>query len=151
MEGAFSVVPVSQTYRADWDELYAGYARFYESPQTAEMRERVWNWLHDERHEVEGFVAVTEAGHAIGLAHYRPFARPLAGNVGGFLDDLYVAPEWRGHGVAEALIAAVVAEGRRRGWSVIRWITSERNVRARRLYDRVADESEWITYQIPLI
>lgn len=133
--------------RADWDRLYAGYASFYGVAQTAEMRDRVWSWIHDPGHEVEGFVAEGEGG-LVGLAHFRAFARPLSATTGGFLDDLFVAPEARGTGVAEALIGAVAEEGRRRGWSVIRWITAEDNARARKVYDRVAQATRWVTYDL---
>jgi GNAT superfamily N-acetyltransferase len=146
----FSIMAIGTAERRDWEELYAAYARFYESPQTAEMRERVWAWLHDPATGLDGRMAVDGAGTGIGLVHYRPFLRPLAGNVGGFIDDLYVTPPWRGRGVAEALVDIVASEGQRRGWSVLRWITSESNHRARRFYDRIAEESDWITYQIRL-
>jgi GNAT superfamily N-acetyltransferase len=146
----FRIVPIAETHRGDWDKLYAAYAEFYRSPQTAEMRDRVWGWLHDTGHELGGLIATDETGRGIGLAHYRPFTRPLAASVGGFLDDLFVAPEWRGSGVADALVAAVAEEGRRRGWVVIRWITAEENDRARAFYDRIAEKTHWVTYQIPL-
>ena len=61
-----------------------------------------------------------------------------------------MTPPWRGRGVAEALVEIVASEGQRRGWSVLRWITAESNYRARRFYDRIAEESDWITYQIRL-
>ena len=89
-------------------------------------------------------------GTLIGLAHYRVFARPLSASTGGFLDDLFVDPAARGSGAAEALLQALAAEGRNRGWTVIRWITAEDNYRARGLYDRVADRTKWVTYDIRL-
>jgi len=137
----------TETDRTDWDRLYAGYAEFYGVAQTPAMRDRVWGWVHDPSHEVECFLAEGEGG-LVGLAHFRTFARPLSGTVGGFLDDLFVAEEARGSGAAEALIRAVAEAGRQRGWSVIRWITAEDNARARRLYDRVARQTPWITYDL---
>lgn len=56
----------------------------------------------------------------------------------------------RGSGAAEALLQAVADEGRRRGWTVIRWITAHDNRRARGLYDRVAERTKWLTYDIIL-
>lgn len=133
--------------RAAWDRLYAGYSEFYGVAQTSEMRNRVWGWIQDPAHEVEALVVEGEGG-LVGLAHFRAFARPLSATVGGFLDDLFVAPEARGSGAAEALIRAVAEEGRLRGWSVIRWITAGDNARARRLYDRVARQTPWVTYDL---
>lgn len=137
-------------HKGDWERLYAGYAAFYKVAQTAEMREKVWSWLMDPAHEVKGFVARNEAGKIIGITHYRPYARPLMASTGGFLDDLFVDPDHRGSGAAEALIAAVTEEGRRRGWTVIRWITAEDNGRARAVYDKLATKTAWVTYDIKL-
>src|SRR5690606_32602083 len=110
--------------RAAWEGLYAGYAAFYRVTQTPEMRARVWDWILDPAHETEALVAVAGDGRLLGLAHFRAFARPLSASTGGFLDDLFVAPEARGQAVADALIAALAEEGRARGWTVIRWITA---------------------------
>ncbi len=135
--------------RPEWERLYAGYAAFYKVAQSPEMRATVWGWLHDPAHQTRGLVA-EDQGRLIGLAHFRPFARPLSASTGGFLDDLYVEPAARGSGAADALIAALAEEGRTQGWSVIRWITAEDNYRARALYDRVAEKTRWATYDLRL-
>lgn len=134
---------------AEWARLYAGYAAFYGVTQTDEMRARVWGWLHDDSHSTKGFVARGATG-LIGLAHYRPFARPLSASTGGFLDDLFVDPQARGSGAAAGLIDAVQKRGREQGWTVLRWITAEDNAPARGLYDRVAQATKWVTYDIKL-
>jgi GNAT superfamily N-acetyltransferase len=140
------IVPLAERHRAAWELLYAGYAAFYRVTQTPEMRAKVWGWIMDPTHEVKAFVAEDESGQAIGLAHFRPFARPLAAATGGYLDDLFVAPGHRGARIADALIEAVAEEGRRRGWSVIRWITADDNYRGRSVYDRLATRTMWVTY-----
>lgn len=140
------IVALQARHREDWERLYAGYAAFYRVEQTPEMRARVWGWIMDPAHEVKAFVAEDATGRAVGLAHFRPFARPLSASTGGFLDDLFVDPGTRGQRVADALIEAVAEEGRRRGWSVIRWITADDNYRGRGVYDRLATRTMWITY-----
>lgn len=141
---------ISPKDREQWEKLYAEYAGFYGVDQSAEMRDRVWSWLHDAQHEVSGLVA-EHGGSIVGLAHFRPFSRPLAAQTGGFLDDLFVAPQMRGHRIADALIEAVAEEGRRRGWSLIRWITKEDNYRARGVYDRLAGRTDWVTYDLSIV
>ena len=113
------------------------------------MRDKVWSWIHDPAHEVRGFVA-EDQGHLVGLAHFRPFARPLSASTGGFLDDLFVNPDLRGKGIARALIAAIAEEGRAQGWSSIRWLTAPDNTTARALYDQLATATPWVTYEIKL-
>jgi len=141
--------PISHDDRPAWEQLYSGYAAFYNVTQTAEMRARVWSWLIDPAHEVNGLVAQTDQG-LIGLAHYRPFARPLSASTGGFLDDLFVAPDARGTGAGRALIAALADISREKGWTVLRWITADSNQTARALYDQVAVQTPWVTYDIKL-
>ena len=143
-----ATLPLQPGHREAWDRLYAGYAAFYGVAQTPAMRDTVWGWIMSLEHETEGFGALAADGALIGLAHFRPFTRPLSATVGGFLDDLFVDPAHRGSGAADALIAAVAEEGRKRGWSVIRWITAKDNARARKVYDRLAAETPWVTYDI---
>jgi ribosomal protein S18 acetylase RimI-like enzyme len=150
MADKLTIRPIAPADREGWNRLYAGYAAFYLVTQTDAMRDRVWSWLMDSTNEINGLVAEDADGKLIGLAHFRPFARPLAASVGGFLDDLFVDPDARGSGAADALMEALKAEGVKRGWSVIRWITAEDNYRARKLYDRMAEKTRWVTYDIKL-
>lgn len=144
------IVPLAEEHRADWERLYAGYAAFYKVAQTAEMRARVWGWLRDPEHEVEGLVALDAAGRPIGLTHFRPYSRPLMAVTACFLDDLFVDPAARGSGAAQSLIGAVAEIAGSRGWSLLRWITAENNYRARAVYDRLAVRTDWVTYDVKL-
>ncbi|NTJ41567.1 GNAT family N-acetyltransferase [Agrobacterium larrymoorei] len=134
--------------RAGWDVLYQGYAAFYNVVQTAEMRDTVWAWLHDDSKESRGLVAVDADGRLTGITHFRPFARPLSATTGCYLDDLFVSPSARGTGCAEALIEGVKAVALSEGWSVVRWITAENNYRGRAVYDKLATRTNWVTYDI---
>ena len=145
-----TIVPITPEHRDAWERLYAGYAAFYKVDQTPEMRATVWGWLQDLDHEVTGFLALNDAGKPIALAHFRPFSRPLSATTGGFFDDLFVDPQARGSGAAQAIFAAIAEEGKKRGWSVIRWITAEDNYRGRSVYDRVGAKTKWVTYDMTL-
>ncbi|NVO05240.1 MAG: GNAT family N-acetyltransferase [Rhodoferax sp.] len=145
-----SIRPPQAADRQAWDALYQGYARFYQVEQSAEMRDRVWGWLQDAAHECQCLMAFDESGRAVGLAHFRAFARPLSASTGGFLDDLFVDPAARGAQAGTQLIAAIEALGKKQQWSVIRWITADNNYRARSAYDKIATRTGWITYDIKL-
>ena len=145
-----TIRPPHAADRAAWDALYQGYAHFYQVEQTPEMRDRVWAWLLDAAHESQCLMAFDEAGQAIGLAHFRAFARPLSATTGGCLDDLFVDPAARGAQAGTQLINAIKAYGAQKNWSVIRWITADNNYRARAGYDRIATRTAWITYDIKL-
>jgi GNAT superfamily N-acetyltransferase len=145
-----TIRPPQASDRAAWDALYQGYARFYQVEQTAEMRDRVWGWLFDDAHECQCLMAFDANAKAIGLAHFRAFARPLSATTGGFLDDLFVDPEARGSQAGTQLIDAIKAYGAKKNWSVIRWITADNNYRARTAYDKIATRTAWITYDIKL-
>jgi GNAT superfamily N-acetyltransferase len=145
----WTVRPVDLGDERRWRELYAGYAAFYKVQQTTEMASRVWSWLHDPAHSVQGIVAVDADGEVQGLAHYREFARPLTASAGGFLDDLFVEPTLRGSGAADALLDELKRIAAERGWTVVRWITADDNYRARGKYDQHATRTPWVTYDMP--
>jgi ribosomal protein S18 acetylase RimI-like enzyme len=138
---------VEQADRDQWDRLYCGYADYYQVETDMPRRDRLFAWLLDPGHVCCGLVAETDTG-LIGLAHYRSMPSPLRGAEVGFLDDLFVDPEQRGSGAAEALLRSVDDIAAERGWPVVRWITRDTNYRARGLYDRLSHRSDWITYEM---
>jgi ribosomal protein S18 acetylase RimI-like enzyme len=138
--------PVQSNEFFPWHAVYTGYGEFYETPLHDEKAVLVWSWIIDDSNELECLVAVDENGEVVGLAHFREFARPLAGSRGLYLDDLYVMPEKRKQGIASALIEGVADVGRARGASIVRWITAKDNETARSLYKNVAEKTQWVTY-----
>jgi ribosomal protein S18 acetylase RimI-like enzyme len=131
-----------------WLDLYAGYGEFYETPVTDEKALLVWSWITDPEHSLEAYFAVDAEGTPIGLAHVREFARPLDGSTGLYLDDLFVLPDARGEGAGTALLEKLRNLAQERGLSVVRWITAKDNQTARRLYDRMAEKTKWVTYDL---
>jgi ribosomal protein S18 acetylase RimI-like enzyme len=147
-----TVRPIIPSDRQQWAGLFRGYREFYRLAPDETVVDRVWDWLSDDSHEVNAFVAVTaepeEAGVLVGLAHYRRFSRPSSGTAGIYLDDLFADPDVRGRGIGRALLAELAALAAAENRSVVRWITAEDNVTARRLYDAVAKATPWVTYDM---
>ncbi|UOR01670.1 GNAT family N-acetyltransferase [Leucobacter allii] len=145
---AVSVRPIAPEDRAAWERLYRGYRAFYAAADDPDAIETVWSWLHDDAHEVRGLLA-EHAGEPVGIAHFRSYARPLTASRGLFLDDLFTAAEARGSGAGTALLDRLAEIARDEGATVVRWITDEGNGTARRLYDRLAQQTRWVTYDLP--
>lgn len=131
-----------------WRELYAEYAEHYQVPVDSRHQDLVWSWGMDPAHSTEIWLAVDEVGVAQGLAHIRPFTRPLAGSLGGFLDDLVVARSARRSGAVDALLAALAEIAVKKSWTVLRWITADDNHRARRVYDAYALRTMWLIFDM---
>ena len=147
---SFIVGPPAPEDAAIWRELYRGYAEFYEDRVTDAQLDLVWSWILDPDHDVKALLVRDATGKAVGLAHYRPYFRPLAAAVAGHLDDLFVEPGSRGTGAVDALFDALRTIARQRGWSKIRWVTADDNHRARSKYDRVAERTRWVIYDMPV-
>lgn len=146
---AVGVRPAEPADFLRWRALYQGYADFYGVNQPDESAQQVWSWIHDPKHEMQALVATDQADSVVGLAHYRPFSRPLSATVGCWLDDLYVEPESRGGGAADALLTELAQLAKNNHWSVVRWITADDNHRARSKYDQLATRTQWVTYDMP--
>ncbi len=130
---------------ARWRELFRAYREFYRLEPSEEIVSRVWSWLTDPDHECQGLVAEAE-GTIVGIADYRRFSRPSTGSVGIWLDDLFTDPRARGRGAGRALIGRLQSIAAAEGCSVIRWITADDNAQAQVLYDDVATQTNWLTY-----
>ena len=144
------VTPLRPADRPAWDGLFRGYLEFYEEPATAEHLEVVWSWLTAPDYPLAGIVVRTDRdAEPVGLAHYRPYPRPLHATVGCYLDDLFVAPVARGTGAVDALLHRLCELCSENGWEGVRWITREGNARARSTYERLAQRTGLITYEMP--
>ena len=139
--------PIKKEDKAHWEKLYKSYAEFYKVEMNDKILQTVWNWLHDKNHEVEGLVYQVDE-YIVAIAHYRRMPRPLFGKDIGFLDDLFVDPNHRGKRIGEKIIKELQKISKSRGWDLIRWTTRNNNIRAKSLYDRVAEKTSWDMYEL---
>ena len=148
MTAPLSIVRPTEADKPHWRRLFDGYATFYKREMNDAIAGKVWAWINDPKHAMECLLAKTPDGRVVGLAHVREFSRPSMGATGGFLDDLFVDPEFRGQGVVDELMRALRELAAERDWAVIRWITADDNYRARSVYDRVGRKTHWVTYDM---
>lgn len=135
--------------RDSWETLYCHYAEFYKVPMNKDILDNVWSWIFDNDNKFYALLAKDGTGKTLGLMHYHEMPSPLRGTAVGFLDDLYVTPESRGLGVVNALFKALEISANRHNWPMVRWITADNNYRGRGVYDKIAERTSWITYQMP--
>jgi GNAT superfamily N-acetyltransferase len=147
------VTAVSTVGEADLGELLPllrGYADFYEvSPSDEALLELSCALIADPEREGMQFLARDGEGRAIGFATvYWLWSTTSATRIG-LMNDLFVAPEGRGSGAAEALIERCRAACRERGASKLTWQTAKDNARAQAVYDRIGGErQEWLDYSL---
>lgn len=139
------IVEMRQIGFAKWAELFKSYAEFYKVSMTPEQLQTVWGWLDGHETELGGLAALID-GEPSGIIHYRRFLRSLAGEVGLFLDDIYVCPSARRKGVGQALLKYLENIADAQGCTVIRWITADDNKSAQSFYDNLGQKTSWITY-----
>lgn len=89
-------------------------------------------------------------GSVVGLALYT-FGFSTWTSVNGIhLEDLYVEPAWRRHGVAHTLMRELAAVARRHGCRRLRWFVLRSNENARRFYESIGGEvlADWMYMQM---
>ena len=147
--------PIGPDDRDAWRALFTAYGVFYETDFSSAVLDGVWAWLMDDAHEVSALVAELDSASPgtadgqslVGFAHLRRLNDTFTAGPAWSLDDLYVAPEHRGAGIARALIAACDSTAHAAGGGTLRWITASDNSTAQRLYDTVATRTTWVTYE----
>ena len=126
------------------------YCDFYESTPTDEaLLELSRALIADPQHDGVQLIARDWRSIPVGFATiFWSWSTAEASRIG-VMNDLYVAPESRGSGLAERLILACVERCSRRGVSALEWQTAPENLRARAVYDRVgAARERWLTYTL---
>jgi len=136
-----------QKDKENWAKLYNGYAKFYKVTMNKGILDTLWSWIQDETHNVKGICFELD-GKIVGIAHYRTMPRPIKGQYIGFLDDLFVEPEFRGQKIAQKLISNLKSLSKINNWNGIRWITHSSNQNAKKLYDKIANNTGFELYEL---
>ena len=128
--------------------LIADYQRFYQAtPDEARNRAHFSKLLDNHDLGIQ-FVALDDAGQAVGFATiYFPLGS-VSARVNCLMNDLYAIPAVRGQGVGRALILHCLAYAREHGFDSIYWQTAQSNARAAALR-QPADDAERLVYLYP--
>jgi ribosomal protein S18 acetylase RimI-like enzyme len=101
--------------------------------------------------DCEGFqlIARDPESRAVGFATvYWSWSTIAAARIA-TMNDLFVRPDARGTGLAEALIEECRVRSGRHGAVSMSWQTRKDNIRAQRVYERVgATRAEWVDYSL---
>ncbi len=134
---------------AAWRRLWDGYCQFYKSVVPADVTDATWRRLLDPKSPIVGRVAEV-GGAVVGFAHCVMHEGTWATHPIGYLEDLYVDPSVRGHGVGRLLMQDLIDRGKRGGWEYVYWHTQSFNATARRLYDTFTLADDFVKYRVLL-
>jgi GNAT superfamily N-acetyltransferase len=132
--------------------LFRAYTDFYECyPSDEGIEQMVRGVIAAPPDQAFILVATNDDGEIAGFAACNWKWSSLRGARIVFLDDLFVDPESRGTGLADALIEAIADVARAGGAPAVEWLTMPDNKRAHTVYDRVGGTAETlIEYELNL-
>ena len=134
---------------AAWRGLWAGYLGFYGVTPAPGVTAHTWGRMMEPGGTLKARLACLD-GRVVGFAmHLRHESSWVIGE-DCCLEDMFVAPEARGRGIARALIDDLVALARARGWRRLYWHADQDNAPARRLYDSYVQADGHIRYRMAL-
>jgi GNAT superfamily N-acetyltransferase len=130
-----------------------GYCDFYEvSPSDDELLAFSRALLASPELDGVQLLARDDEGRAIGFATILWTWSTLSASRIAVMNDLFVSPDGRGSGAADALIEACAERAREHGATSLEWQTARDNERARKVYDRVGGRmsDRWVDYDLSL-
>ena len=137
---------VQEADKSPWLELFHSYLKFYDAYPNEMDTDLLWDRLTNSDPQIHGLVAESN-GVVVGIAHFHYQLSTWSDTFYCYLEDLYVAEGGRGNGIATALIAKVEELAIKQGCSELYWITKESNTTARKLYDKIANLSDFVRYE----
>jgi GNAT superfamily N-acetyltransferase len=151
-EGAHLITRVGEADLEALLPLMRGYCDFYEvSPSDDALLALSRALIADPEREGLQLIARDGDGGAVGFATLYWSWQTLSAARLGVMNDLFVAPEARGSGLAERLIAACRERCAEHGAGELAWQTAKDNLRAQAVYERVGGRrAEWLDYSLPV-
>jgi GNAT superfamily N-acetyltransferase len=151
--GAHDIRTVTEADLADLLPLMRAYCDFYEvAPSDDELLALSQKLVDDPEREGIQLIARDAAGKAAGFATIFWTWTTLSASRLAVMNDLFVSPDARGGGTADALIAACAERCRERGVDSLEWQTAHDNLRAQAVYERVGAKRDerWLDYSLAI-
>lgn len=103
--------------------------------------------LQDRTAEVLGAFRDAEL---VGFAIFFDLPEAVSGRRTGQMDDLFIAHEHRGLGISTELVRQLTQIGHGRNWTYLRWLVSEKNDIAMRIYSGLCEPAAFKSFVIPV-
>ena len=130
--------------------LIRSYCEFYETEPDDEGLRKMFEILINQPDQGAVFIARDDS-RAVGFATLDWKWSSLKAARIGYLEDLFVDPEARGRGIADALIEVCADRCRELGMPAMQWLTAPENQRAQSVYNRMgADADTYLEYDLKL-
>ena len=144
------IEPVAEEDLAELLPLLRAYCDFYGvTPVDEELLAVSRALIADPGREGLQLIAREAGGQAVGFTTLYWSWSTLSARRKGVLNDLYIAPEARGTGLAEELIEASRAACREHRAAKMAWQTAKDNLRAQAVYKRIgAQQEEWLDFSV---
>lgn len=123
-------------------------ATFPSEPGNPAIGELNWRRISSPDPTLHCLLAMDEGGDPLGFTLYLAFPFTWSRGDACYLQDIYVRPEARGRGAAQAMIGNLRRRGLERGWFKIFWMTQPDNFAAQRVYDKVARRMDYLRYDL---
>lgn len=140
--------PLLHSDYEQWKTLWKSYLAFYEATLREEITESTWQKLLA-NHAMQGLGVIID-NKLVAFAHLVFHSGTWAINEHCYLEDLFVAPEFRHQGIAKKLIEFIYRFAEQRHCERVYWITSIHNQTAQSLYDKLANRTDFIQYRYNL-
>jgi GNAT superfamily N-acetyltransferase len=150
LEQGVEVRPAREDEVEEMLPMIRAYCEFYETEPNDDGIRSMFQTLITDPSQGAVFIARAD-GRAVGFATLDWKWSSLKGARIGYLEDLFVDPEARGRGIADALIETCAGRCRELGMPALEWLTAPDNHRAQQVYDRTGAESgTYLEYDLEL-
>jgi GNAT superfamily N-acetyltransferase len=140
------VRPSEREDRPQLLDLIEGYFAFYRTPFARPKVEALLDLLEEDPGLGVQLVAEADGG-LVGFASLYACLDTLVADRILVMNDLFVDPSLRNHGVGAALFDASLAYATAHGYARLDWVTAEDNGDAQRFYDRHGGRrGPWVSY-----
>lgn len=150
MNSAFVIRDISETDYSQWRVLWDQYNEFYGRSGPTALSENVvqstWERFLQPEETMHCLVAEHE-GQLVGLAHYIFHRNTITIENTCYLQDIFSIPSLRGKGVGRKLLSAFYNQAKQAGTIGVYWHTHSSNKTAMGLYDKVAQNTEFVVYR----
>ena len=151
---AAAMTPTTRLLQSDdfaaWRPLWQQYLDFYQTDLDETVTQHTWQRLTDPTQTDMLGLGVFMEGRLSGFTHLVFHPNTWSAEPCCYLEDLCVDAQVRGQGLGRALIQAAQDLAQQKRCCRLYWVTARDNHTAQRLYNTLAEQTDFIQYKIGL-
>jgi GNAT superfamily N-acetyltransferase len=110
----------------------------------------LWQKIQSGTGNIRGYIVIdkNKSNAVVGFFNYILHEDTWSESLSCYVEDAFIKPDYRRTGAMFSIFETVLKLSNENGWYKTYWMTEQDNINAQKFYNRIANKTSWIRYEL---